>query len=143
VSSPRCVVVAVGTTSPVCMVPIAVTIGCSGQYGFTARRIMYPVALGEFSGHSAAITNFSTLTGVSGTFEVVLRVAIWGSGLRGAVLARYQEAKPRQPCSDRSPGRGGNAASTGSNACRTIGYTVGGRPMASPPPNYATGFAKR
>jgi hypothetical protein len=53
-----------------------VTIECSGQYGFTARRIMYPVALGEFSGHSAAITNFSTLTGVSGAFEVVLRVAV-------------------------------------------------------------------
>jgi hypothetical protein len=75
------------------MVPIAVTIECSGQYGFTARPIMYPVALGEFSGHSAAITNFSTLTGVSGAFEVVLRVAIWGSGLRGAALARYHEAK--------------------------------------------------
>jgi amino acid transporter len=40
-----------------------------------------------------AIMNFSTLTGGSGAFAIVLQAAIWGSGLFGVGLALYYRAR--------------------------------------------------
>jgi hypothetical protein len=95
----------------------------SGQYGFTARRITYPVALGEFSAHGTAIMNFSTLTGC------IRRLRSRPSGCYlgqsppwGCARPLPRSETPRQPCSDRSPGLA-EAANNGRNICRTIGYT--------------------
>jgi amino acid transporter len=40
-----------------------------------------------------AIVNFSTLTGGSGIYAVILQGAIWGAGLLGVLLALYYRAK--------------------------------------------------
>lgn len=40
-----------------------------------------------------AIMNFSTLTGGSGAFAVVLQAAVWGSGVIGVALALFYRAK--------------------------------------------------
>ncbi|WP_156750392.1 hypothetical protein [Mycobacterium sp. 852013-50091_SCH5140682] len=39
------------------------------------------------------IMNFSTLTGGSGVYAVILQAAVWGSGLVGVALGLFYRAK--------------------------------------------------